>query len=96
MMMRYKYSEIEEEVRIVKESKCPDKNFIIYEELITKATKDDEVARSLAKKVLAKDINNMLEKISSLYQREGANFGLFLDDEADKYDKLIEWLQHIQ
>ena len=65
-----------------------------YSQMIADITRDDDTATDLARKVLKNDIENMLDKIQSLFQRNTAN----CNGAEDKSDMrlLIEWLEHIE
>ncbi len=84
-----KYSEIEVEIQKLK--KIGDV-WSAYEKIM-EITKDDEVATNLARKVIKKDVANLLERIQGIFKRETAN----CDGVEDKSNIqiLIEWLEHI-
>ena len=61
--------------------------------MIADITRDDNTATDLARKVLANDIENMLDKICSLYQRNDCNCKS--TEGRSNIDILIEWLKYI-
>ena len=85
-----KYSEIEVEIQKLKEIGDV---WSAYEKILL-ASKDDEVATNLARKVIKKDIKNMIEKIQGIFQRESANFDG--SEGKSEIEVLVEWLEHIQ
>ena len=91
-MKTYKNSELEKMIQDVKKSDMDDR-YWLYSQMIADITKDDDTATDLARRVLKNDIENMLEKIQSLYQRSTCN----CDGVEDKtnIDILIEWLEYI-
>lgn len=91
-MKTYKNSELEKMIQDVKKSDMDDR-YWLYSQMIADITEDDEVATDLARRVLKSDIENMIEKIQSLYQRSTCN----CDGVEDKtnIDILIEWLEYI-
>ena len=91
-MKRYKFSELEKMIQDVKKSDLDDR-FWLYSQMVADITKDDDTATDLARRVLKNDIENMLEKIQSLYQRSSCN----CDGAEGKtnIDLLIEWLEYI-
>ena len=91
-MKKYKYSELEKTIQDVKKSNMDDK-FWLYSQMIADITRDDNTATDLARKVLANDIENMLDKICSLYQRNDCNCKS--TEGRSNIDILIEWLRYI-
>lgn len=91
-MKKYKYSELEKTIQDVKKSNMDDK-FWLYSQMIADITRDDNTATNLARKVLANDIENMLDKICSLYQRNDCNCKS--TEGRSNIDILIEWLKYI-
>lgn len=91
-MKKYKYSELEKTIQDVKKSNMDDK-FWLYSQMIADITRDDNTATDLARKVLANDIENMLDKICSLYQRNDCNCKS--TEGRSNIDILIEWLKYI-
>ena len=91
-MKTYKNSELEKMIQDVKASNMDDR-YWLYSQMVADITKDDDTATNLARKVLANDIENMLEKIQSLYQRSSCN----CDGVEGKtnIDLLIEWVEYI-
>lgn len=91
-MKKYKYSELEKTIQDVKKSNMDDK-FWLYSQMIADITRDDNTATDLARRVLANDIENMLDKICSLYQRNDCNCKS--TEGRSNIDILIEWLKYI-
>ena len=91
-MKKYKYSSLERDIQDVKESDRDDK-YWLYSQMIQEATAQDDIATNLARKVLANDIENMLDKICSLYQRNDCNCKS--TEGRSNIDILIEWLKYI-
>ena len=91
-MKRYKYTEQEEMIKDLKTSNLDDR-YWLYSQIIAEMTSQDDTATDLARKVLRGDIENMLDKIQSLYQRSSCN----CDGTEGKtnIDLLIEWLEYI-
>ena len=81
-----KYSELEKQIR-------EEKDIFKKHELIMQITENDDVAGNLARKVLKKDIDNMLEKIWGIYQRESAEIRDITN--VSKIRQLIDWLENI-
>ena len=92
-MKTYKNSELEKMIQDVKKSDMDDR-YWLYSQMIADITKDDDTATDLARRVLKSDVENMVEKIQSLFQRNTPN----CDGVEDKSDMrlLIEWLEHIE
>lgn len=91
-MSKFKYSDIEADVQEIMETERIDR-FYLYQLMVAQATENDETATKLARKVLQKDIESMLSKIQSLFQREDANFKS--TEGRTDIDILIDWLLHI-
>ena len=91
-MKKYKFSEQEEMVKDLKTSNLDDR-YWLYSQIVAEATADDEYCTSLCNKVLENSINDMIEKIQCIFQRETAN----MDGTEGKtnIDVLVEWLLHI-
>lgn len=92
-MKTYKNSELEKMIQDVKKSDMDDR-YWLYSQMIADITAEDDTATDLARRVLKSDIENMIEKIQSLFQRNTPN----CDCVEDKSDMrlLIEWLEHIE
>ena len=92
-MKKYKYSKEEEMIKDLKTSNLDDR-YWLYSQMVAEVTADDDTATDLARRVLKSDIENMVEKIQSLFQRNTPN----CDGVEDKSDMrlLIEWLEHIE
>ena len=71
-MKKYKYSKEEEMIKDLKTSNLDDR-YWLYSQMVAEVTADDDTATDLARRVLKNDIENMLEKIQSLYQRSSCN-----------------------
>lgn len=91
-MSKFKYSDIERDVQELMKSDRIDR-FYLYQLMVAQAISNDDTATKLARKVLQKDIENILNKIQSLYQREDANFKS--TEGRTDIDILIDWLYHI-
>ena len=91
-MKTYKNSELEKMIQDVKASNMDDR-YWLYSQMIADITRDDNTATDLARKVLANDIENMLDKICSLYQRNDCNCKS--TEGRSNIDILIEWLKYI-
>lgn len=92
-MKTYKYSELERDIQDVMSSDRVDK-YYLYSQMIDEVTENDETATRLSRKVLKSDIENMLEKIKSIFQRSDSNCKS-TEDRSD-IDILISWLEHIR
>lgn len=92
-MKTYKNSELEKMIQDVKKSDMDDR-YWLYSQMIADITKDDDTATDLARRVLKNDIENMLEKIQSLFQRSDANCES--TEGRSDVDVLISWLEHIE
>lgn len=90
--MEYKNSKLERDIEDVRKSNRCDKNWL-YSEMIADITKEDDIATDLARRVIRGDIEQMLEKIQSLFQRETANCNG--TDGKTNIDILVEWLEYI-
>ena len=86
-MINMKYSELEKQIR-------EEKDIFKRGELIMQITENDDTAGNLARKVLKKDIDNMLEKIWGIYQRENCDCKDITN--VSKIRQLIEWLEYIE
>ena len=82
-----KYSELEK--RIMNEE-----DIFKRGELIMEITDNDEVASGLSRKVIRKDVNNLIEKIQGIFQRESAEIRDITN--SSEIRQLIEWLEYIE
>lgn len=91
-MKKYKYSKEEEMIKDLKTSNLDDR-YWLYSQIVAEVTADDEYCTSLCNRVLESSINDMIEKIQCIFQRETAN----CDGTEGKtnIDILVEWLLHI-
>lgn len=80
-----KYSELEKQI-------MEEKDIFKRGELIMQITEADEIASNLARKVIRKDVNNLIEKIQGIFQRESAN----CNECSSDIRTLIEWLEYIE
>ena len=80
-----KYSELEKQI-------MEEKDIFKRGELIMQITENDEVASGLSRKVIRKDVNNLIEKIQGIFQRESAN----CNECSSDIRTLIEWLEYIE
>ena len=71
-MKTYKYSELERDIQDVMNSDRVDK-YYLYSQMIAEVTENDDSCTRLSRKVLKSDIENMLEKIKSIFQRAHAD-----------------------
>lgn len=81
-----KYSKLEEQIR-------EEKNIFRKHDLIMQITEGDEICGNLTKKVIKKDVANMLEKILGIYQRENCDCKDISD--MSEIRQLISWLEYI-
>ena len=91
-MKKYKFSEQEEMVKDLKTSNLDDR-YWLYSQIVAEVTADDEYCTSLCNKVLESSINDMIEKIQCIFQRETANCDGI--EGKTNIDVLVEWLLHI-
>ena len=91
--MKYKYSELERDIQDVMNSDRCDK-YYLYSQMIAEVTENDETATRLSRKVLKSDIENMLEKIKSIFQR--SNCDCKSTENMSEIEQLISWLEHIR
>lgn len=80
-----KFSELEK--RIMNEE-----DIFAKGELIMQITESDEVASNLARKVIRKDVENLIEKIRGIFQRSESN----CVESSSDIRTLIEWLEYIE
>ena len=84
-MRNMKFSELEKQI-------MEEKDIFKRGELIMEITDNDEVASGLSRKVIRKDVNNLIEKIQGIFQREFAN----CNECSSDIRTLIEWLEYIE
>ena len=84
-MINVKYSELEK--RIMNEE-----DIFKRGELIMEITEADEVASNLARKVIRKDVENLIEKIRGIFQRSESN----CVESSSDIRTLIDWLEYIE
>ena len=91
--MKYKYSEVEKDIQDLMSSDRVDKYFL-YSLMIEEITENDDTASRLANKVLKKDIETMVLKFQSLFQRSHADCKS--TEGMSDIELLISWLNHIR
>lgn len=91
-MKEYKNSELEKMIQDIRDSDRIDK-WWLFSQVMSDVCREDETATNLARRVLKSDIENMVEKIQSLYQRSDANCKS--TEGRSNIDILIEWLKYI-
>lgn len=91
-MSKYKFSEeVNDLIELEKSDRCD--KFYLKSKILEIVTENDDSCTRLANKVLASDIENMVDKIASIFQRETANCDSI--EGKTSIDILVEWLLHI-
>lgn len=81
-----KYTELERQI-------IEEKDIFKKGELIMQITENDDVASSLSKKVIKRDVANLIEKIQGIFQRESAEVCDITN--VSEIRQLISWMEYI-
>ena len=82
-----KYSELEKQI-------MEEKDIFKRGELIMQITEADEIASNLARKVIRKDVQNLIDKLRGIFQRTSAECES--TESMTDIEILIEWLKYIE
>ena len=86
-MINMKFSELEKQI-------MEEKDIFKRGELIMQITESDEVASNLARKVIRKDVQNLIDKLRGIFQRTSAECES--TEGMTDISILIEWLKYIE